>query len=144
MKIHIITVGSPKLSYAKTAWDEYFGRLKHYHQLKVTHLSDKQNDATHLISATGSSYKVALVIDGGQQFSSPGLAEFLEKKAIDGREVSFIIGSPEGLPQTVIDQADVRWSFSNLTFPHDLAMIILLEALYRASTISSGQPYHRA
>lgn len=144
MKIHIITVGSPRLNYAKTAWDEYFGRLKHQHQVRVTHLADKQNDAVHLLAAAGTSYKVALVIDNGQQFSSPSLAAFLEKRSPEGREVSFIIGGPEGLPQSVIDQADLKWSFSDLTFPHDLAMIILLEALYRASSINQGLPYHRA
>jgi 23S rRNA (pseudouridine1915-N3)-methyltransferase len=144
MKLHIITVGSPKLNYAKTAWDEYFGRLKHQHQVRVTHLADKQNDTAHLLAAAGSSYKVALVIDNGKQFSSPDLAKFLEKRALEGREVSFIIGGPEGLPLEVIAQSDLQWSFSDLTFPHDLAMIILLEALYRASSINQGLPYHRA
>ena len=144
MKIHLITVGSPKLSYAKSGWEEYSSRLKHYHQLKITHLSDKQNDTPHLLAAAGNSYKVALVIDGGEQFSSPGLAKFLEKRALDGRELSFIIGGPEGLPSSLINQVDFCWSFSQLTFPHDLAMIILLETLYRASTINQGHPYHRA
>jgi 23S rRNA (pseudouridine1915-N3)-methyltransferase len=53
------------------------------------------------------------------------------------------VGGPEGLPQAVIDQADLAWSLSKLTLPHDLAMVVLLEALYRASTISAGQPYHK-
>jgi 23S rRNA (pseudouridine1915-N3)-methyltransferase len=142
MKLHIITIGQPKLRYAKQGWEEYWQRLKHYHQLKATHIADKQNDAEHILKAAGNSYKVALVIEG-EQLSSPQLAEFLEKRAPEGREVSFIIGGPDGLPQEVIDQADFAWSLSRLTFPHDLGMIILLETLYRASTINSGQPYHR-
>lgn len=142
MKLHIITVGSPKLAYAKTGWDEYLGRLKHFHQVKVTHLADKHNDSAHLLDAAGTSYKVALVI-GAQQFSSKELAQFLDKRAHDGREVSFIIGGPDGLPQDVRDQADLQWSFSELTFPHDLAMVILAETLYRASSINAGLPYHR-
>jgi 23S rRNA (pseudouridine1915-N3)-methyltransferase len=142
MKVHIITVGQPKLSYAKQGWEEYWNRLKHYHQLRVTHIADKQNDAEHILAAAGNSYKVGLVIEG-EQFSSPHLAEFLEKRAIEGREISFIIGGPNGLPPEVIQAVDLQWSFGKLTYPHDLAMVMLVESLYRASTISAGQPYHR-
>lgn len=142
MKLHIITVGQPKLQYAQEGWAEYWKRLKHYHQLRVTHIPDKQNDAEHILAAAGNSYKVALVIEGEQQ-TSQQLAKFLDKRALEGREVSFIIGGPDGLPDKVIQAADLQWSFGQLTFPHDLAMVILLESLYRASTISTGHPYHR-
>jgi 23S rRNA (pseudouridine1915-N3)-methyltransferase len=142
MKLHIITVGQPKLRYAQAGWEEYWNRLKHYHQLRVTHITDKQNDAEHLLAAAGPAYKIALVIEG-QQLSSPELAQLLDKRALDGREVCFIIGGPDGLPAAVIATADYTLSFGKLTLPHDLAMVVLLEALYRASTISAGQPYHR-
>ena len=142
MKLHIITVGQPKLDYAKRGWAEYWQRLGHYHQLRVTHVADKQNDAEHLLAAAGNSYKVALVIDG-KGLSSPHLAQFLEQRALEAREVSFIIGGPDGLPPAVIATADFQWSLSGLTLPHDLAMVVLLETLYRASTINAGQPYHR-
>lgn len=145
MKLHIVTVGQPKLHYAQEGWAEYITRLKRFHQVRVTHIADKHAyDANHVQSATGSAYTVALVIDGGKQFSSAGLSAFLEKRALEGREVCFVIGGPEGLPQEVQQAADFRWSFSDLTFPHDLAMVILAEALYRASTISAGHPYHKA
>lgn len=143
MKIHIITVGEPKLAYAKAGWQEYLGRLKHYHSLRVTHVPDKHAyDVDYLLNACGSGYKVALAIEG-KQFNSPDLAVFLEKRALDGRELCLLIGGPEGLPQQVIDKVDYAWSFSALTFPHDLAMVVLLESLYRASTINAGQPYHK-
>ena len=142
MKIHIITVGEPKLNYAKEGWQEYWQRLKHYHTLRVTHIADKHNDVDHFLAAAGSSYKIALEIEG-QQFSSPQLATFMEKRALDGREISFLIGGPDGLPNEVRIAADFSWSFGALTLPHDLAMVTLLEALYRASTITAGQPYHR-
>lgn len=71
------------------------------------------------------------------------LARFLAKRSQEGREVSFIIGGPEGLPEEVINTADHKLSLSELTFPHDLAMVVLLEALYRASTINSNHPYHK-
>lgn len=143
MKVHIITVGEPKLAYAKQGWEEYLDRLKHYHSLRVTHAPDKHaHDAGYLLDACGSGYKVALAIDG-KQLTSPELATFLEKRALEGRELCFVIGGPEGLPQTVISKADFAWSLSKLTFPHDLAMVVLLETLYRASTITAGTPYHK-
>jgi 23S rRNA (pseudouridine1915-N3)-methyltransferase len=142
MKLHIITVGAPKLSYAKAGWEEYWGRLQHFHNLRVTHVTDKNNNAKHLLEAAGNSYKIALEIKG-TQLSSPELAAFLDKRAQEGREVALLIGGPDGLPQEVRDVADYQLSFSKLTFPHDLAMVVLLEALYRASTISAGLPYHK-
>ncbi len=143
MKIHIVTVGEPKLAYAKAGWDEYLKRLQHYHSLRVTHVADKfAYDTDYLLRACGSGYKTALAIEG-KQLSSPGLAEFLEKRALDGRELCLVVGGPEGLPKDFIAQSDFAWSLSELTLPHDLAMVVLLETLYRASTISAGQPYHK-
>lgn len=143
MKLHLITVGEPKLAYAREGWQEYWKRLQHYHTLRVTHVPDKwAYDANYLLQAAGNAYKAALVIDG-KQFTSPELALFLEKRALEGREVALLIGGPEGLPQAVIDASDLQLGLSRLTFPHDLAMVIALEALYRASTISAGQPYHK-
>jgi len=143
MKLHIVTVGQPKLPYAIAGWEEYLKRLRHYHSIRVTHVADKwAYDPNHLLQAAGNGFIVALAIEG-TQFTSPSLATFLEKREQDSRELCFIIGGPEGVPQEVLDQADLRWSFSQLTFPHDLAMVILLENLYRASTIRAGQPYHK-
>ncbi len=142
MKLHIITVGAPKLAYAKAGWDEYLQRLRHFHTVRVTQVADKNNDAEHLLAAAAKTTLVALVIDG-PQLSSHQLADFLAKRALESREVSFVIGGPAGLPAEVIAQAAHSWSLSSLTFPHDLAMVVLLETLYRSSTINSGQPYHK-
>ena len=144
MKLHIVTVGEPKLAYATQGWAEYLKRLGRFHQVRTTHIADKHAYSTeHLLAAAGNAYKIALVIEG-QQFSSPQLAQLLEKHSMNGRELCFIIGGPEGLPIEVIRQADLQWSFSKLTFPHDLAMVVLAETLYRASTIAAGHPYHKA
>ncbi len=142
MKLHLITIGKPKLSFAQAGLSEYLSRLKHYHDVRVSHIPDKFNDAQHILEAMGSSYKVGLVIQG-TPFNSQQLAEFLDKRANEGREVCFVIGGPNGLPTEVIAACNYQWSFSQLTFPHDLAMVVLAEALYRASTINAGQPYHR-
>lgn len=141
MKIHLVTIGSPKLNYAKLGLAEYQTRLQHYHQLRATHISDKHNDASRILDATKDSYRIGLVIEG-KEFSSPELAAFLEQRALESREVSFIIGGPDGLPDEVIQQLDFSWSLGKLTLPHDLAMVVTAEALYRASTINAGHPYH--
>jgi len=142
LKLHLITVGAPKLDYAKLGFAEYQKRLGHYHQLRVTHIADKHNDAGHILAAAGDSYTIGLVIEG-KQHTSQELAKFLESNALHSKELSFLIGGPDGLPTEVIDQLDYRWSLGKLTLPHDLAMVVLVEALYRASTITAGQPYHR-
>ena len=143
MKLHIITIGKPKLSYARSGWDEYTNRLRHYHTVRVTHLADKYaDDTTKILETAGTSFKIVLEIDG-RQLSSSELAEFLQKRELESREVSFIIGGPEGLPKEVIEAADYQFSFGKLTLPHDLAMVVLAEALYRASTILAGTPYHK-
>ncbi|MGH7241128.1 MAG: 23S rRNA (pseudouridine(1915)-N(3))-methyltransferase RlmH [Candidatus Saccharimonadales bacterium] len=143
MKLRIVTIGKPKLRYADQGWNEYMERLVKFHQVEVKHLGDKYaDDAAKILEATTGTYRVAMVIDA-QAMNSHDLASFLQKRELDGKVVSFIIGGPKGLPQAVINQADYRWSLSPLTFPHDLAMVITLEALYRASTINTGIPYHK-
>lgn len=143
MKLHIVTVGKPKLDYAKLGWEEYLKRLRHYHQVRVTQLADKYAyDVEKILDVTTGTYRVGLIIDGSQ-LSSQELALFLATQAQDAKEVSFIIGGPEGLPAAAEQAMDVKLSFSKLTFPHDLAMVVLLETLYRASTINAGIPYHK-
>lgn len=142
MKLHIVTIGQPKLTYAKEGWKEYFARLGHYHQVRSTHIPDKHNDAAHILEAIGNSYLVVMEIKG-KGLTSQELSDWLEKRAIESKEVCFAIGGPDGLPQEVVDKADFKLSLGSLTYPHDLAMVILAEALYRASTITTGQPYHR-
>lgn len=116
--------------------------LKHFYNIRATHIPDKHNDAAYFEEAIGSAYLVALEITG-RQFSSLQLADFIEHKAQDAKELCFVIGGPEGLPNAISTKADISWRLSDLTFPHDLAMVIVLEALYRASTINSGTKYHK-
>lgn len=143
MKLHLVTVGRPKLPYAQLGWEEYLGRLKRPHSVRLTQLADKHAyDAGKLLAATAGSYVVVLEISGAS-LSSAALAEFLQKRALDAREVSFVIGGPDGLPAPVKDAADYQWSMGSLTLPHDLAMVVMAEALYRASTINARLPYHK-
>lgn len=143
MKLHIVTVGQPKLAYARAGWDEYCKRLQRLHTVRVTHLGDKHaGNSRKILAATDKTYRIALVING-TQLDSSGLAGFLTQLELKGKEVSCIIGGPDGLPQAVIQAVDYTWSLGALTLPHDLAMVVTLEALYRASTINAHLPYHR-
>lgn len=143
MKLHIITISKPKHLYAREGWREYTKRLQGFHQLRVTHIPDKNNDTMHILQAVGETDLVALEIDG-KVMSSEELAGFIEQQSsFSSRELSFLIGGPEGIPAEVSDRAMLRLSLSGLTLPHDLAMVVLVEALYRASTINAKHPYHK-
>jgi len=143
MRLHIVTVGKPKLAYAQLGWDDYLGRLQRLHTIRVTQLADKYaDDTSKILEAVSGTYIVALEITG-TMLDSHELTNFLTARELDAKEVSFIIGGPDGIPQTVRERAMYLWSLSRLTLPHDLAMVVTLEALFRASTIKAGLPYHR-
>jgi 23S rRNA (pseudouridine1915-N3)-methyltransferase len=145
MKLHLLTVGAPKLAYAKAGLEEYGARLQRNpkHHWRVTHVADKDAQNTQrLLQIAGDAYKIALAIEG-QQFSSEELAAWLDGRALSGRELCFMIGGPHGLPDEVVAAADFQLSLSRLTLPHDLAMVIAAEALYRALSLNEGHPYHK-
>ncbi len=145
MKLHLITVGEPKLAYARAGWDEYYGRLGRYHKPRVTRVpgGGPQREGAVILRAAGRAPLVALD-PRGAQLSSSELAGFLGGLALGGAgEAAFCVGGPDGLSDAVRAGSHTLWSLSRLTLPHDLAMLVLLEALYRAATISAGEPYHR-
>ena len=74
---------------------------------------------------------------------SVGLSEMMQQWSLDGKRNVFIIGGSNGLSDEVIARADEKVSFSNLTFPHGLMRVILLEQLYRAERIRTGEKYHK-
>ncbi len=143
MKIHLVTVGKPKLPYAVAGLDEYIGRLSRLHSVRHTVIADKHAyDTARLLETVQGTTLCVLEIEG-IEYTSPQLAGFLQKCELDAREVSFLIGGPEGLPSAVRDAAAYKWSLGRLTLPHDLAMVVTCEALYRASTINAHLPYHK-
>jgi 23S rRNA (pseudouridine1915-N3)-methyltransferase len=88
-------------------------------------------------------FVIALDI-GGKRLSSEGFAERIEQLGIAGQNhLAFVIGGSTGLAPSVLARADLRLSFSDLTFPHQLMRVILLEQIYRAFRIQRGEPYHK-
>ena len=87
-------------------------------------------------------YLVALD-EHGKQFSSEGIAAFLQERATAStKNIVFIIGGAFGLDEAVLKKAKLKWSFSQLTFPHQLVRLILSEQIYRACTILHHEKYH--
>lgn len=145
MKLHLITIGEPKLAYARAGWQEYTARLGRYHKLKVTHLggSTPQKEGEAVLKAAGRAPLIALD-PRGQQWKSEDLSAYIDLQGVQSvGELAFCIGGPDGHSDELRARASKLWSLGLLTLPHDLAMVVLAEALYRAATISAGEPYHR-
>lgn len=155
MRLLVVAAGTRLPDWVNTGFEEYAGRLTRDYRLELKEIALGQRTAgatAQAIAKEGEkmlaalpqgAYVVAMQV-GGRNLSSEQLAQFLQTRARDGREVVFCIGGPEGLAPEVDAKADFKWSLSGLTLPHALARVVLAEALYRAVTIIKGHPYHRA
>lgn len=155
MRLTLLAAGTKLPNWINDGFNEYAERLSGEYRLElkeipVAHRSgpdikqalNKERDK--MISAIpGNAYVVALQVQG-KMLSSEELAEFLQERARDGRDVVFCIGGPDGIAPEVDARANFRWSLSTLTLPHALARVVVAEALYRAVMIIRRHPYHRA
>lgn len=96
-----------------------------------------------LVKATPAGSHIVALHPKGRSLSTEMLAERMRDWMQAGRDVTFLIGGPEGLTETTLAQSGEHWSLSQLTFPHMLVRVILAEQLYRAWTILQNHPYHR-
>jgi 23S rRNA (pseudouridine1915-N3)-methyltransferase len=146
MKINLITIGEPKGDFKKL-FDEYLKRLSAFVKVEVFHIKeDYKNPERAEVKAFKKAEKTFLILldEKGKSFSSRELSAFLEQKENQSiSEISFFIGGPDGHSEDIKKRADFLLSFSKLTFPHDLAMVILAETLYRSFSILKNHPYHR-
>jgi 23S rRNA (pseudouridine1915-N3)-methyltransferase len=108
----------------------------------IPRLMQREGDA--ILSALGPRDRVIALEVGGRNWSTEKLAGQLESWQLDGRDVSFLVGGPDGLADACRDRADQLWSLSALTLPHPLVRILLAEQLYRAWSVTRNHPYHRA
>ncbi|MEE1016512.1 MAG: 23S rRNA (pseudouridine(1915)-N(3))-methyltransferase RlmH [Ruminococcus sp.] len=160
LKINIICIGKIKEKYFTDAVAEYAKRLTAFCKFSVIELNEERirsntpNEAqiAEVIEAEGrrilqkigaSDYVAAMCIEG-KLLSSEELSETLDKAALSGKStVDFIIGGSYGLSDEVKRRADLRLSMSKMTFPHQLARVILSEQIYRAFEISTNGKYHK-
>lgn len=144
IKVNIICMGKMKEEYYKEAVAEYSKRLSRFCKLEIKEFAEGKNlkEEAQTILRVAEGYKIALCVEG-KKLSSEALAEKIKKLCDEGREISFIIGSSCGLDNSVKDAADLKLSFSDLTFPHRLMRVILVEQIYRAFMINYGSEYHK-
>lgn len=159
MKITILAVGKVKERYFRDGIAEYLKRLSKYAKMEVIEVSDektpdhasekeefliKQKEGERLIKAMkDDAYTIVLAIDG-KKLDSISLAEKIQKLGISGMShIQFVIGGSLGLSDEVLTKADMKLSFSDLTFPHQLMRLILCEQIYRSYRIIHKEPYHK-
>ena len=156
MIITIICVGKIRENYISQGINEFKKRLTPYtaleiveipaYQIKQTsdELKARQVEAEKILSLLGKDdYNIALVVKG-KEFSSEEIAEKIQEISKTGvNKINLIIGGSTGLDNSVIEKADLKLSFSKMTFPHQLMRLILLEQLYRAFKIINKEPYHK-
>jgi 23S rRNA (pseudouridine1915-N3)-methyltransferase len=157
-KVQIVCIGSLKENYWRQACAEYEKRLRSFAQFSITELPESrlpdspsqaqidtalQKEGKHILSACGSGAVVPLCIEG-REMDSPALARFLQEAAVhDAGQVSFVIGSSFGLALQVKQAGRLRLSMSPMTFPHQLARVMLCEQIYRAYQILNHGKYHK-
>lgn len=155
MRLLVIAAGTRLPEWVNAGFEEYAGRLTRDYRLELKEIALGQRasgstaqaiakEGEKMLAAIPSGAYVVAMQVGGRNLSSEQLAQFLQARAQEGRDIVFCIGGPEGLAPEVDARADFKWSLSALTLPHALARVVLSEALYRAVTIIKGHPYHRA
>lgn len=143
-KINIICVGKIKEEFYRSAVNEYLKRLSRFAKVEIKELSEGKNlleEGENILRQTKGKI-IALCIEGKKQ-SSEEFAKTIKSYIDKGEELSFIIGSSCGLSNEVKNSADIKLSFSEMTFPHMLMRVILVEQIYRAFMINVGSEYHK-
>ena len=159
MKISILCVGKIKEKYFTMGIEEYSKRLSRYCKLEIIEVSDektpdnaseteeqqiKEKEGERLLKyIKDDTYVIALAIDG-KQLDSVALSKHIEKLGIDRiSHIVFVIGGSLGLDHRILQRANEKWSFSKMTFPHQMMRMILLEQIYRGFRIMKNEPYHK-
>ena len=160
MKISVICVGKVKEKFYRDAIAEYSKRLSRYIKLEVIEVADEKTkeqcteneinivkdiEGERIINAIKDSnaYLVCRAING-KKLDSVELSKKIEHLGIQGTShIYFVIGGSLGLSDNVLKKADYLLSFSNMTFPHQLMRVILLEQVYRSYRIMNNEPYHK-
>lgn len=156
MKINLVAVGNLKEKYLVDSSLEYLKRISRFHTINMIEIKEEklpanysESDILKCLNLEGakiishlSGYIIILDLNGSQ-LTSVEFAQKIEKIANTHDTITFVIGSSFGLSDQVKAKANFSLSFSKMTFPHQLFRIMLLEQIYRASTISNNITYHK-
>lgn len=159
MRITIAAVGKLKERYLKEGISEYIKRLSRFADVEIIEVDDEQapdslspaqeaqvkaREAERLLKKVKEGSYIILLDLVGEQTTSEGFAVKLENTMLSGNShITFIIGGSLGLDQSLIGAANYRICLSKMTFPHQLARLILLEQVYRAFKIMKNETYHK-
>lgn len=156
MHIRLLAVGDRQPSWVDEAFARYSERLPRQWKFRLDTIATvrrnknekssraKEAEGEQILGKLAPQEQIVLLDERGKQFNSRSLAEKLTDWQCEGRDLCFVIGGPDGVSDACRQRADITWSLSPLTLPHGLARVVLVEALYRAWSLQSGHPYHRA
>jgi 23S rRNA (pseudouridine1915-N3)-methyltransferase len=155
MKIKLLAVGTKMPSWVTQGYDEYARRMPSDMQLQLQELGlgfrGKSADLKRAIAKEGEQmlaaipaqdYVIALDVLG-KPWSTEQLAKQFGDWRMGGRNVTLLVGGPDGLDPACVARADQRWSLSPLTLPHPLVRVVLAEQIYRAWSLLNNHPYHK-
>ena len=136
----ILTIGKPKLAYARAGVEEYLSRMSPWGGVKWEQLKagTREQESAALLARSEGLFRVVLD-ERGEIVASRALAKRI--RSVKG--VAFLIGGADGHTEELRKRADWVWSLTALTLQHELALVVLCEQLYRARSILAGLPYHR-
>ena len=150
--IKIIAVGYLKEKYLKEAVEEYTKRIKKYTNIEIIEVKDegiveinkalKLEEEKILKHISEKDFLITLEIEG-KEYNSEEFAKKIEKITIENSNITFIIGGSYGISDEIKNKANLRLSFSKMTFPHQLFRVLLLEQIYRAYKINNNEKYHK-
>lgn len=155
MRIQIVAVGTKMPNWVNAGVDEFIRRFpsdmpvsfteipagKRGKNADIKRILEKEGEL--MLSAIPKGNRIVTLEVTGKPWDTPTLAKQLDNWKMDGRDVSLLIGGPEGLAPECISASEQKWSLSALTLPHPLVRIILTESLYRAWSVTQNHPYHR-
>lgn len=159
IRITLVTVGKVKEKYFRDAIQEYSKRLGSYCRLDILEVADektpegaspaeeekiKELEGRRILAKIPQGSFVITLEIGGKLMDSVSMSRFIQQKTIQGcSHLTLIIGGSLGLSREVCQKSDLALSFGPMTFPHQLMRVMLLEQIYRAFRIQSGEPYHK-
>jgi 23S rRNA (pseudouridine1915-N3)-methyltransferase len=154
MKLVIVAVGQRVPDWAQTAWDDYAKRFPP--ELKVELKAVKTEprgsktletllaaERERIEAAIPKNARIVALDERGTNLTTKALAQRLQDWQLGGDDVALIIGGPDGLQSAFRQAAHERIRLSDLTLPHAMARVLLIEQLYRAWSVNAGHPYHR-
>ena len=156
MRLWILTVGQRMPNWVNEAYDDYAKRLPAETPLVLKEIRAEarrssisadaamEREAVRLDAAIPPGCRLVVLDEIGQRLTTNALAKEMQRWRQDGRDVALLIGGADGLAPRIKQRADMLLRLSDFTLPHGLARVLLAEQLYRAHTLLTGHPYHRA